>query len=145
MASACALDMHKVFSVFFSIYYICQAFRYIPLQLRAEQNIQLCLYPLNWFWSFSYIYSWHFNFVIHTSGVLGPYQFQRRPTMLIWWRLEPVITWLKKNMIRARAHISLEGPRIEPLRHLLGQLRFMQKLERLCISPRQFQNNDRKP
>merc|ERR1712083_539440 len=89
--------------------------------------------------------SLHFNFVILMSGVLGPYQFQRRPTMLIWWRLEPVITWLKKNMIRARARIYPEGPRIEPRQHLLGQLRFMLKLERSCISLRQFQNTKTKP
>ena len=70
------------------------------------------------------------------SGVLGPYQFQRRLTMLILWRLEPVITLLKKNTIRARAHTFLEALKTERPLHWLGLLQFTLKLERSCISPR---------
>ena len=82
------------------------------------------------------VFSWHFNFVIPMSGVLGLYQFQRRLTMLILWRLEPVITLLKKNTIRARAHTFPEAPKTEPLLRWLGLLQFTLKLERSCISPR---------
>ena len=70
------------------------------------------------------------------SGVLGPYQFQRQLTMLILWRLEPVITLLKKNTIRARAHTFPEALKTERLLHWLGLLQFTLKLERSCISPR---------
>ena len=70
------------------------------------------------------------------SGVLGPYQFQRRLTMLILWRLEPVITLLKKNTIRARAHTFPEALKTERPLHWLGLLQFTLKLERSCISPR---------
>ena len=70
------------------------------------------------------------------SGVLGPYQFQRQLTMLIWWRLEPVIIWLKRNMTPERAPTFREAPKIGLLQPLQGPLRFMLKLERSCISPR---------
>ena len=82
------------------------------------------------------VFSWHFNFVIPMSGVLGPYQFQRQLTMLILWRLEPVITLLKKNTIRARAHTFPEARKTERPLHWLGLLQFTLKLERSCISPR---------
>ena len=82
------------------------------------------------------VFSWHFNFVIPMSGVLGPYQFQRQLTMLILWRLGPVITLLKKNTIRARAHTFPEALKTERLLHWLGLLQFTLKLERSCISPR---------
>ena len=82
------------------------------------------------------VFSWHFNFVIPMSGVLGPYQFQRRLTMLILWRLGPVITLLKKNTIRARAHTFPEALKTEPPLHWLGLLQFTLRLERSCISPR---------
>ena len=82
------------------------------------------------------VFSWHFNFVIPMSGVLGPYQFQRRLTMLILWRLGPVITLLKKNTIRARAHTFPEALKTELPLHWLGLLQFTLKLERSCISPR---------
>merc|ERR1739838_502649 len=57
-------------------------------------------------------------------------------TMLILWRLGPVITLLKKNTIRARARTFPEALKTELPLHWLGLLQFTLRLERSCISPR---------